>query len=556
MIKNISLKFGRAPGLEHTEIQATPVTVFVGPNNSGKSRILSEIDHFCRTGQKIPGNLIIEDIEFQDFGIEAAQNYIQAITIKPHKHETLAPGEIFVGAKGSRSHVNEQNLLNAVQRPNVRKNEFCTWYLTHNTLRLDGGNRIGLVNQQGGGDMQQPPTSSFQVLFRDDTKRLEVRRIIHDAFGTYFVLDPTHSGQLRVRLSKEPPRPPIEERSLDDRALAFHGAAQPIEEASDGVKAFTGMITEIVAGDPKILLIDEAEAFLHPSLAFNLGKEIASASANSDKRIFVSTHSASFVMGCIHSGTPINIVRLTYRDGVATARILPSADILKLMRNPLLRSTGVMAGLFYENVVVTEGDSDRAFYQEINERLLQYKPEWGIPNCLFINAQNKHTIHTILRPLRELGISAAGIVDIDVIKEGGTVWTSFLKGGFVPEAEHAPLGTLRASMKQKLEETGRDMKREGGIDLLNGTDKEALSNLFDKLDQYGLFTIRAGELESWLKSLNVNGHKSEWLLKIFEKIGEDPDSEGYLKPSEQDVWKFISKIRNWFFDKDRKGIPA
>jgi hypothetical protein len=29
----------------------------------------------------------------------------------------------------------------------------------------------------------------------------------------------------------------------------------PITEASDGVKAFTGMITEMIAGDPLVLLI-------------------------------------------------------------------------------------------------------------------------------------------------------------------------------------------------------------------------------------------------------------------------------------------------------------
>jgi hypothetical protein len=37
------------------------------------------------------------------------------------------------------------------------------------------------------------------------------------------------------------------------------------------------------------------------------------------------------------------------------------------MRNPLLRSTGVLSGLFYEFVIVTEADADRAFYQEIND---------------------------------------------------------------------------------------------------------------------------------------------------------------------------------------------
>ncbi len=348
----------------------------------------------------------------------------------------------------------------------------------------------------------------------------------------------------------------MEERGIHQEAVAFHSQAQYIGEASDGVKAFTGMLTEIVAGDPSILLIDEPEAFLHPALSFKLGKEVAVASLETDKRVFVATHSPAFVMGCIQSGAPVNIVRLTYRDNSATARILPNEDILKLMRNPLLRSTGVLSGLFYESVIVTESDADRAFYQEINERLLRFNPEHGIPNCLFINAQNKQTVQTIIRPLRELGIPAVGIVDVDILKEGGIVWTNFLRGGFVPDISQQPLSQLRASLKKKLEETGQDMKRHGGIEILEQNDKQAAIDLFDQLDGYGLFTVRGGELESWLKSLGATGHGPSWLIDIFEKMGEAPESPTYLKPAGGDVWQFIGNIKKWLFDPDRKGIPS
>ncbi len=110
----------------------------------------------------------------------------------------------------------------------------------------------------------------------------------------------------------------------------------------------------------------------------------------------------------------MNIARLTYSNNVPTARLLESEKISRLMRHPLLRSVGTLNGLFYEYVVVAESDSDRAFYQEINERLLALSSERGIPNCLFLNAQNKQTVHEIMKPLREMGIPCAGIVDIDI----------------------------------------------------------------------------------------------------------------------------------------------
>jgi hypothetical protein len=348
----------------------------------------------------------------------------------------------------------------------------------------------------------------------------------------------------------------LEELGLHQEAIRFHANAQLIDLASDGVKAFTGIVMEVIAGDPRVVLIDEPEAFLHPSLTFKLGDEVSRAALSSDKRVFVSTHSPNFVMGCVQSGAPVTIVRLTYQGGVATARVLPSARIVELMRNPLLRSSGVLSGLFYEFVVVAESDTDRAFYQEINERLLRFKPEWGIPNCLFINAQNKQTVRTIIRPLRELGIPAVGIVDIDVIKDGGSDWTGLLESAHVPSISHQSLATLRVAVKQAMERTGRDMKRDGGIGILSGRDQEAARNLLIQLSEYGIFVVPGGEVESWLKALGATGHGPHWLIEMFELMGEDPEQADFVRPAADDVWEFLARVKTWLVQPLRKGIPA
>ncbi|MEG5059498.1 AAA family ATPase [Microcoleus sp. A2-C5] len=555
MIKTIKLKFGKAPNQPPAEIDTTPVTVFVGPNNSGKSKVLSEIHYLCTNGQLNSMDVILSEIEFDSFTYDLAKEKVKKITLRPHSTEPLMPDHIIIGKGGIRNQIHEQTLFNALQDTKNQLNLFCRFYLAFNTLILDGRNRINLVSQQPAGDLQLPGCNSFMVLFKDEDKRKKVRRIIYDAFGLHFVVDPTNLGHLRLRLSSRPPITTSEECGIHDEAVQFHSNATLVEKASDGVKAFTGIVTEIIAGDPAVLLIDEPEAFLHPSLAFNLGKEIALTSSESEKRIFVSTHSSNFLMGCIQSGAPVNIVRLTYRGGIPTARVLSNQDILRLMRNPLLRSTGVISGLFYEFVIVTESDADRAFYQEINERLLRYHPDMGIGNCLFINAQNKQTIKTIIKPLRELGIPAVGIVDIDILKDGGKVWSDFLESSCVPELEHQSLANLRNAVKQKLDESGKNMKRDGGIEVLNDGDKEAANNLFDRLAEYGLFAVRGGELESWLLHLRATGHGPNWLIAVFEKMGEDPDSQDYLKPSNDDVWSFIAEIKKWFTNPTRKGIP-
>ncbi|GAA5556624.1 hypothetical protein Asch01_01328 [Acinetobacter schindleri] len=554
MIKNIKLKSGRALDTANTNVDALPITVFVGPNNSGKSQILREINQFCINGNNNSNNKIIDTIEFLGIHENDVEEAINKIRLEPQFNEVIYQDHILVGRNGERQQVHLLHYKNILINSNVHISDFCNHYLRYSTLILNGNNRINLINTQSAGNLQDPPHSSFQMLFRDDEKRAQVRRIIYEAFGKYLVIDPTHLGNLSLRLSSKKPDNDFEERGIHTEAVEFHKNAMPIEYASDGVKAFTGMVTEMVAGDPSILLMDEPEAFLHPSLAFNLGKEVASIMSHSDKRLFVATHSPNFIMGCIQSGAPVNIVRLTYRDGIATSRILPNEDILKLMRNPLLRSVGVLSALFYEFVVVTESDADRAFYQEVNDRLLKFTDK-GIPNCLFLNAQNKQTVKTIIKPLRQLGIPVAGIVDIDILKEGGSVWSDFLDCASLPEIERQPLAQTRQALKQKFTESGRDMKRDGGIDILTGQDKEALSNLFQKIAEYGLFVVPNGELESWLLNLEATSHGPNWLIQIFEKMGEDPNSGTYIKPDDSDVWAFIEEIGKWFLNPWKKGIP-
>ncbi len=212
-------------------------------------------------------------------------------------------------------------------------------------------------------------------------------------------------------------------------------------------------------------------------------------------------------------------------------------------------------GLFFESVIVCEADSDRAFYQEINERLLSANDTRGITNCLFINAQNKQTVWEIVKPLRELGIPAVGIVDIDVLKEGGQVFAKPLEGAFIPILNHQVFQNQRALLLNTFNALGKDMKRGGGVNILNTGEKEACNNFFDQLKEYGVFIIKNGELESWLKFLGATSHGSNWLINIFTLMGENPEELNYLKPTTGDVWDFLGEIKAWIENSNRKGIP-
>lgn len=561
MIDKIFLKFGSSINTNSLNIDVTPITIFVGPNNSGKSKILRELENYIRTSISQPSDVILDKLQFTPYSLSEIDKQISQIEQIPNPGENVSPGSIIIGKVGAqenkaqRFQIEKESLLREAQNPNGQRLWSYNKFLSLYTLRLDGTNRLSLLKEQEAGDLQKTPQNHLSSLFLNNTIREEVRRIVYEAFGKYYVIDPTNIGKLRVRLSERKPNSEREEKGWEMESVNFHKNATEITLASDGVRAFSGIITTLLAGDPKITLIDEPEAFLHPSLSSKLGKEIGNSLRGSKKRLFASTHSANFLMGCIQSGSPLNIIRLTYKNGSATARILPKEKILHLMRHPLLRSTGVLNGLFFESVIVCEADSDRAFYQEINERLLAKNDPRGINNCLFINAQNKQTVWEIVKPLRELGIPAIGIVDIDVLKEGGQVFAKPLEGAFIPTLNHQVFQNQRQAILIVFEQSGRNMKRDGGVEILTDQDKEATLNFLNQLKEYGIFVVKNGELESWLRDLNVSGHGSNWLINIFEKMGENPEDENYLTPQSGDVWNFIGEINEWVLNPNRKGIP-
>lgn len=371
----------------------------------------------------------------------------------------------------------------------------------------------------------------------------------YDAFGLHFVIDPTNLGTLRIRMSPRPPADGAEEQAVDERARAFHASAADIAELSDGIKAFTGLVSALISSDFRVVIVDEPEAFLHPPLARKLGATMAGLAAERTANVFASTHSAHFLMGCIESGTNTNIIRLTYSEGKPTARHLAGTRLTALMRDPLLRSTGVLNALFHASAVICEGDRDRAFYEEINTRLAAAKQP-AVQDGVFLNAQNKQTVRRIVQPLREMGIPAAAIVVIDIIK--GTDLRDLLGACAVPEAVAHSLTILRGNIEARFNVLDLDMKS-GGVGLLEADDKEALDSLLDQLRAYGIFVVPIGEVESWLRGLGISAGKDVWLTAIFERMRSDPFEPDYVRPDADDVWGFVSRLAQWTADPLRKG---
>jgi hypothetical protein len=69
--------------------------------------------------------------------------------------------------------------------------------------------------------------------------------------------------------------------------------------------------------------------------------------------------------------------------------------------------------------------------------------------------------------------------------------------------------------------------------------RAGVSTIFEYLGGYGLFLVPVGNVEGWLKTLNVKKTKTDWLIKILSKMGTNEHADDYVKPSNDDVWDFL-----------------
>lgn len=558
-VAKLTFRAGPAPGQPPLSIDCPNVTVLVGPNNAGKSRTLREIHAKC-VNKQIDKYQLLESVVLslpdregitammKNFEIATPEGYVsvdgytyfQKPSIKLNEAPLIAHIHTAKWLKGSI----DDNYDRSVNNDTV---QFFT-------VLLDGRTRFDLTEPKETGPLEEKPKNHLWALFVNKTARMKVRKFSQEAFAKFFVVDPTGMTQFRIRLSKRAPKSEAEEQALDSKARAFHADAELVSDMGDGVKTSIGLVSAVMSLPDRILLIDEPEAFLHPTLSRRVGSVLAQTVRDRNATLVVATHSSDFLLGCMQVAPELRIVRLTYDIGEATSRSIEPARVRELMSDPLLRSAHAMRGLFHRGVVVCEADADRAFYDEVNARLVAVNR--GIEDALFLNGQNWQTIPRIALPLRSLGVPAASIMDFDVLmdRDFSHVWQ-------LVNAEDAVLQLLqvrRDALAKIMTNVGRKECKKLGTEALPADRRPEATALIEEFAKYGVFFVISGELECWLngnKGISKISNKTQWLLNAFAAMGADPSEADYLTPADDDVWSFIETVKRWIDDPLRLGIP-
>lgn len=207
-----------------------------------------------------------------------------------------------------------------------------------------------------------------------------------------------------------------------------------IQYYGDGIKAFVALVCLVATLGYRFIFIDDPEVYLHTPIAGRLGTELMKLIDEKDGQLFVSMHSSEFLQGCIEYSSELTIVRLTYdvETGTATTRNVSPQTLQNILHDRLLRRTGVFDAFFHYATVIVESESDKMLYDEINRRLVEINE--GTEDALFVSARNWQTTGDIVGPLREAGIPAGIMIDIDVLRVPSDKWKN------IPSASNLPAG--------------------------------------------------------------------------------------------------------------------
>lgn len=548
------------------------ITVFVGPNNSGKSQTLKDIRCLMDKDKSPIKKPVILKTDNSCFEVPNLATIKSSITFKDSisnvDHYTIASiGSNLFGKTNFDAHKSQiDNFDN--QDENIKRNQFLAWFGRYYIALMDAETRLKLSSETNSFIPQESvPDNLIQALFMRPDLETVLRQAFKDAFKQDIKLDVSQLQKICIRVGDRVNQIPTDPR------IAYNVAKDipKIDSQGDGYRSFAGIVIGLLICKNRIILLDEPEAFLHPAQAYFLGKWIGTNSDRLGSQLLICTHSSNFLSGILAGTQDLDVIRL-HREGNYTHYITLTSDIAKqLIGNPILSSQRVIEGIFHKGVVICEADADRAVYQSVASICHNSNRE-----ILFIHAHNKQTFAPVARVLKQTGTPVAVIADIDILRVEKDVEDTYealvghpleqelkdrLKSlcNYVdsrPEDDvlkelkanvdelisqlnngNHTLEGARSALKRIHKETNKwsAIKRDG-IKALNEEQRANTLQMIFVLAKVGLFIVPVGELEGWIK-LDTN-KKNKWIIPALEVVNNQKTPED-LKNFIGDIMKFF-----------------
>lgn len=497
-VNSITFNDGAVQPLTHNSI-----LVFTGPNNSGKSQALRDIELCIKDSKN--SSVVVKELT-TDFVGKFGEDFVTS------KLQRGNDGNYWIGPNG-----------------NLPQNWELLWN-THNlntlfTLfvkRLDTEERLvaskttPLYN-----DSPYTKHTSLHTVYDSNAIENKISELFEEAFDEALIVNRRAGTNVSLHIGKRPSW----EGQRDGEGTYYDAvnALPLLDRQGDGMRSFASILLDTFTSDYSVTLIDEPEAFLHPPQARFLGKMLAQNNP-CERQLFIATHSADFINGLLDANNSEVVVIRINRDGNTNhINTLGNDKIRELWSNPLLRYSDILNGLFHEKVVVCESYYDCLFYRAILNAIFESDGKTA-PDIMFTQCGGKDALKDVVAALNALKVTIVAIPDFDIIDDSaklkslsasfGVEWNSVANNmGKVYECMNAEGGKIRSMIKKN------------GSSIFTGEAPAAFRAVDSIFRSVGLFIVPVGEIESFDKTINKD--KKDWVYKILERgnLGSEKNLE-------------------------------
>ncbi|PYK01067.1 MAG: hypothetical protein DME23_05105 [Verrucomicrobia bacterium] len=353
------------------EVPAGGLVVVVGPNSSGKTQLLRDINA-CVTGQARE-LVVCENTHVRK--PKSFETFVQCLIDQGVIKKTQTSGVEILSAAVQQSGAgigvgdvncsDAQNWYNSFTGGAVGRSAAASGqrFLQHFGPMLSTAlfleNRLRATDQTNTFDyMSQKPGNDLQAFYLSSDARDRLNEEVRSTFGKALGIDSTRHGILAIRVS-DLPEPPMRHWILPDKVSKLRG----IESEGDGLRSYCAVCIALLLGVRAICVIDEPEICLHPPQAHALGRFIGNYGTPKEIATFVATHSSQVLRGILETTNDLRIVRLVRIGGRFVGRLVDNELIKESLKRPAARSEVILDGVFADAVTIVEADGDRVAYQ-------------------------------------------------------------------------------------------------------------------------------------------------------------------------------------------------
>lgn len=190
-----------------------------------------------------------------------------------------------------------------------------------------------------------------------------------------------------------------------------------IEETASGIHEILFLLTAIIGESEKVLLLDEPELHLHPTMQKRILNLLLESEAKERNQILLISHSPYLTSEDVETTWRFSMTA----DGTTVhnlGKVLSNLESQEQKKIALkLSSPDVRSILFSQGVIFVEGPSDKIVVEQIDRHLSANgkgadvdESEWPI-----INMGNKHNLPLYMMLSQMLGVPSLAILDLDAL---------------------------------------------------------------------------------------------------------------------------------------------